>query len=88
MDLRCASSLTCHVSPRHALPMYKPWQHPTRSLRPGFVAAEIEFLDQWAAINALDLGRDIATGDVMGLQAKANGAFARSIDALRAARSK
>lgn len=46
---------------------------------------EMEFVDEWAAINALDLESDQAVADVAGLEAKINDTFAKSVDGLRAA---
>lgn len=49
------------------------------------VTSEMEFVDEWAAINSLDLESDEATADVAGLEATVNSSFATSVDELRSA---
>lgn len=52
------------------------------------VTSEMEFVDEWAAINALDLESDQAVADVAGLEAKVNDSFAKSVEDLRSATSR
>lgn len=47
------------------------------------VAAEMEFVDEWAAINALDLESDQALADASQLENTLNDAFQQSVDRLR-----
>lgn len=49
------------------------------------VTTEMEFVDEWAAINALDLESDQAVADVAGLETKINNTFAKSVEDLRSA---
>jgi hypothetical protein len=49
------------------------------------VAAEMEFVDEWAAINALDLESDQALADTSELEKTLNETFQQSVDRLRTA---
>lgn len=49
------------------------------------VTTEMEFVDEWAAIDALDLESDQAVANVAGLEAKINDSFAKSVEDLRSA---
>lgn len=46
------------------------------------IATEMEFVDEWSAINALDLE---STDDTAELEARANDSFSKSVEALRTA---
>lgn len=52
------------------------------------VTTEMEFVDEWAAINALDLESDQVVADVAGLETKINNTFAKSVEDLRSATSR
>jgi hypothetical protein len=56
-----------------------------QKLKTRIVTTEMGFVDEWAAISALDLESDEAVADVAGLEAKINDTFAESVDDLRSA---
>ncbi|MBD8663112.1 hypothetical protein IFT59_07580 [Rhizobium sp. CFBP 8752] len=59
-----------------------------KTLTTRIVTTEMEFVDEWAAINALDLESDEAVADVTGLEATVNSNFANSVNELRSATSR
>ncbi|WP_455918641.1 hypothetical protein [Ensifer canadensis] len=59
-----------------------------KSLADRIAETETKFVDEWSAINALDLASDEAIANTEALEKKINDAFATSIDQLRQATSK
>lgn len=56
-----------------------------KELATSIMKSEMEFVDEWAAINALDLSSNGAVNDASELERKVNEEFEKSIAGLRAA---